>query len=153
MEREVAVRYEINNGDYVGSAEWVAPGNVALYMDDPRERAFFERYFSSEDSHLVGPVESAEMTLESPDESEEAFRRSAFRLTAYSYRVAPADGEQEGGAGGTSEASMAPPRAESAPPSAADQFLLPPGFPPHSKSEEPFRATRSEKERNKEAGT
>jgi prolyl-tRNA editing enzyme YbaK/EbsC (Cys-tRNA(Pro) deacylase) len=42
---------------------------------------------------------------------------------------------KEGGAGGTGEASMAPPRAECAPPSAADQFLLPRGSPPHSEKE------------------
>jgi hypothetical protein len=81
------VRYEINNGSYVGSAEWLKPGTVALTVDDPGEREFFERYFNSEDCHLAGPVESAELTFEAPNESEEAFRRSAFRLTAYSYRV------------------------------------------------------------------
>jgi hypothetical protein len=89
------MKYEINNGSYVGSAEWLAPGNVALSMDDPEERAFFEHYFNSEDCYLVGPVESAEMTSERPNESEDAFRRSAFRLTAYSYRVRAADGEEE----------------------------------------------------------
>jgi hypothetical protein len=89
------VRYEISNGNYVGSAEWLAPGNVALNMDDPAERSFFERYFNSEDSYLEGPVESAEMTSERPNESEDAFRRSAFRLTAYSYRVTLAGGDEE----------------------------------------------------------
>lgn len=87
------MRYEIKNDGYVGSAEWLGPGNISLNVDDPAERAFFERYFSSEDSYLGGPVESAEMTSERPNESEEAFRRSAFRLTAYAYRVTPSDGE------------------------------------------------------------
>jgi hypothetical protein len=44
------------------------------------------------------------------------------------YEVFRRKGHQEGGAGGTSEAS------------------LPPGFPPLSESEEPFRAIRLKKE-------
>jgi hypothetical protein len=93
------MRYEIDNGGYVGGAEWLGPGNVAVNVDDPAERAFFERYFSSEDSYLVGPVESAEMASERPNESEEAFRRSTFRLTAYAYRITPSDGEGARGEG------------------------------------------------------
>ena len=87
------MKYEINNGRYVGSAEWIEPGRVVLTMDDPRERAFFERYFTSEDCHLGGPVECAEMVYERPNESEEAFQRSVFRLTAYAYRVTDASSD------------------------------------------------------------
>jgi hypothetical protein len=88
------MRYEIDNGRQVASAEWLGPGNVALNVDDPSERAFFERYFSTEDCFLTGPVESAEMTSECGNESEEAFRRAAFRLTAYDYRVTSHEGPE-----------------------------------------------------------
>jgi hypothetical protein len=81
------MRYELNNGTYVGSAQWLGPGRVSVDVEDPGEREFFERYFSAEDSFLTGPVESAEMTSERRNESEEAFRRAAFRLAAYAYRV------------------------------------------------------------------
>jgi hypothetical protein len=91
--RRQAVRYEINNGGYVGIVEWREPGTVDLHMEDPTEKAFFERYFSSENCYLGGPVESPEMTSEAPNESEEAFRRSTYRLTAYDYRITPAQEE------------------------------------------------------------
>jgi hypothetical protein len=81
------MKFEIHNGRLVGTAEWVAPGEVALDIDDERDRAFFEQFFASEDTFLSGPVESAEMTMERRDSSAEAFQRAAFALAAYSYHV------------------------------------------------------------------
>ena len=85
------MKFEIFNGDNVGTAEWVAAGHVDLEMDDAGQRAFFERFFSSEDTFLSGPVESAEMTMERRDSSEQAFQRAAFALAAYSYHVRALD--------------------------------------------------------------
>jgi hypothetical protein len=81
------MKLSIDNGRYLGSIEWVAPGEVVVDMEDPRDRAFFESYFESEDSFLSGPVESAEMTMERRDQSEQAFARAAFRLSAFEFKV------------------------------------------------------------------
>jgi hypothetical protein len=81
------MRYEIYNGDYVGTAEWSAPGRVAIDVPDEEQRSWFERYFESEDSFLMGCIGAEEMTLERRDSSEEAFTRAALALSAYSYKV------------------------------------------------------------------
>jgi hypothetical protein len=86
------VKFEIYNGDFVGTAEWQEPGRVVLDMDDPADRAWFEHYFAEEDSTLSGPVECAEMSMaERRDASEEAFERALYQLAAYSYRVRRGD--------------------------------------------------------------
>jgi hypothetical protein len=87
------MKFEIHNGEFVGTAEWVAPGEVALDMQDDGDRKFFERFFQSEDTFLSGPVESAEMTMERRDSSAQAFQRAAFALAAYSYHVTAMDRE------------------------------------------------------------
>jgi hypothetical protein len=89
------MKVQISNGENLGTAEWMSPGRVEVQVEDPRQREFFEAYFTSEDSFLSGPVESAEMTAERPDESEEAFARAAFRLAAHAYRVKEASHSSE----------------------------------------------------------
>ena len=81
------MRFEIENGEYVGTAEWQAPGRVALDMKSDTDRAWFERYFRGEDSFMNGPVEAAEMWSERRDASKEAFTRAAFQLAAYAFTV------------------------------------------------------------------
>lgn len=82
------MKYEIANGAYVGTAEWREAGSVELVMDDPKHRAFFERYFSVEDSTLDGPVECAGMgPAERRDASPRAFGHAMWRAAAYSYRA------------------------------------------------------------------
>ncbi len=81
------MKLEINNGHFVGTAEWRQPGEVSLEIQDASDRAFFQRYFSSEDAFLSGSVGEAEMFAERPDSSREAFMRAAFRLARYSYKV------------------------------------------------------------------
>ncbi|MGH2736023.1 MAG: hypothetical protein ACRDKZ_10610 [Actinomycetota bacterium] len=82
------MKFEIYNGDFVGTAEWRGPGHVALEMDDPANRAWFEHFFAAEDSTLIGPVECAEMSsAERRDASQEAFERALYQLAAYSYKV------------------------------------------------------------------
>ncbi len=84
------MRLEIRDGDWSGSAEWCGPGEVALDITDPGRRKWFQRYFQSEDAFLTGAVDGAEMSVERPDSSEEAFIRSAYRLARYSYEVSRA---------------------------------------------------------------
>jgi hypothetical protein len=81
------MKFEIENGDYVGTAEWMGPGEVALDMADGHHREWFERYFKEEDAFLTGSVECTEMSSERRDDSPEAFQRAAFRLAAYAYTV------------------------------------------------------------------
>jgi hypothetical protein len=81
------VKFEIENGAFVGTAEWEAPGQVALDMPDDGQRAWFERFFAAETSHMSGPVDCAEMTYERRDQSAEAFQRAAYELAARAYKV------------------------------------------------------------------
>lgn len=86
------MRFEIENGEYLGSAEWQGPGRVMVEMEDEREREWFESYFSAEDTFLNGAVEAPEMTAERRDETEESFMRAAMQLAAYAYKVHRGDG-------------------------------------------------------------
>jgi hypothetical protein len=81
------MKLEIENGRFVGTAEWRGPGDVRVEMEDPEDQAWFEKYFSSEDAFLSGPVECAEMSSERRDASEQAFQRAAFQLIAYEFHV------------------------------------------------------------------
>jgi hypothetical protein len=90
------MKFEIENGDYVGTAEWRGPGDVLLDMDDPKQRGWFERYFAQEDASLGGPIGDETMSSERRSESEQAFNRAAFQLAAYSYKVRQGDGRRNG---------------------------------------------------------
>lgn len=81
------MQFEIANGDFVGTAEWHGPGDVALDMPDPAKEAWFSRYFEAEDSVMSGPLDCAGMSSERRDASEEAFQRAAFQLAGYAYKV------------------------------------------------------------------
>ena len=81
------MKFEIENGKFVGTAEWQAPGQVAVDVEDEAERAFFERFFAEETSRMTGGMDSFEMTHERRDESEEAFHRAAHDLAARAYKV------------------------------------------------------------------
>ena len=81
------MKFEIENGNFVGTAEWEAPGRVALDMEDEGQREWFERYFTQETSAMEGPVDCADMSHERRDSSPEAFQRAAFDLAAYAYKV------------------------------------------------------------------
>lgn len=81
------MKFEIENGDYVGTAEWKAPGQVALDMRDDTQRTWFERFFTGETSHMAGPVDSPEMSCERRDSSEEAFQRASYELAARAFKV------------------------------------------------------------------
>jgi len=81
------MRFEIENGAYVGTAEWTAPGTVTLEMDDPKQRSFFERYFHEEQTALGGAIDCPELQTERADTSEDSFERAMNSLAAYAYKV------------------------------------------------------------------
>jgi len=81
------MKHEIWNGSYLGTAEFVQPGDVRLEMEDAQSRTWFERYFGEEQTYLTGAVDCPEMTHERPADSEEAFNRSLGRLMAFNYDV------------------------------------------------------------------
>jgi hypothetical protein len=83
------MKYAIYNGKYVGTAEWVRPGEITLDVQDPGERAWLKHFFAREESFLSGRLDDAEMTVERGDSSSEAFERATYRLAAYAYRVKP----------------------------------------------------------------
>ena len=85
------MRLQIENGASVGTAEWAAPGEVRLEMPDPAMREWLDRYFDTEEAFLGGPIGGEFMQVERPSDSEEAFRRAAFRLAALRYRVRQTD--------------------------------------------------------------
>ncbi len=97
FEKEATVYYEIENGDYVGTVEWQGPGRVKLEMPDGPQKQWFESYFSAEDSVMGGAGEPEGMTLECRNETEAAFNRAAWELSAYSYKVRQGDGMRGGG--------------------------------------------------------
>ena len=81
------MRFEIENGSYVGTAEWQGPGTVQLEMEDPKQRQFFERYFHEEQSALGGSVDCPELQSERADTSEHTFERAMNSLAAYAYKI------------------------------------------------------------------
>ena len=81
------MKHEIWNGKYLGTAEFVEPGDVRLDMADPTSTTWFQRYFGEEQSYLTGAVDCPEMTSERPADSEDAFNRALGRLLAYNYDV------------------------------------------------------------------
>jgi hypothetical protein len=89
--KEGAVRYEIENGDYVGAVEWEGPGRVKLEMPEGPQKRWLEDYFRSEDSVMAAAGDHDGMTFERRDESEAAFNRAAYQLAAYSYKVHQGD--------------------------------------------------------------
>jgi hypothetical protein len=90
------MKFEIENGEYVGTAEWRGPGDVLLDMDDPQQRMWFERYFAEEDASLGGAIGDETMSSERRSESEQSFNRAAFQLAAYSYKVRQGDDRRHG---------------------------------------------------------
>lgn len=88
------MRFEFQNGDHSGTAEWQGPGRVTVMSDDAERKQWFERYFEGEASFMTGPVECGEMNYERRNESEAAFTRAAYELAAYSYKVRRGDAER-----------------------------------------------------------
>jgi hypothetical protein len=85
------VKFEVFNGNYVGTVTWTGPHEVALDVPDETHRRFFERFFASEDSVMTGAMGTESMSSGRRDESEDNFRRAMYELVAYRYRVEPAN--------------------------------------------------------------
>ena len=81
------MKFRIDNGVFVGTAEWRESGLVDLHITEPDERSFLERYLSTPYSALGGPIDCPEMQHEAPDSSEQAFERAMYRLTEHAYTV------------------------------------------------------------------
>lgn len=88
------MKYEISNGDYLGTVEWEAPGRVRLEVRDDRHKEWLERYFSQPDSVMAAAGNHEGMTYERRDESEAAFNRAAYQLAAHRYKVRQGDGRR-----------------------------------------------------------
>ena len=84
------MRFEIKNGNYLGTAEWAGPGEVVLDMPDCDEKRWLEQYFSGESVYLAGTVDCPEMVVEKRDSSAAAFTHAAFELDQWDgkFRVA-----------------------------------------------------------------
>jgi hypothetical protein len=89
------MRFEIDNGEYVGTVEWQGPGTVAVRMKKPRDQEFFESYFKSERSQLAPAGDHEGMTYERPCDSEAAFNRALYELSAYAYKVCAGYGRRK----------------------------------------------------------
>jgi hypothetical protein len=89
------MKFRIDNGVFVGTAEWRESGLVDLHITEPDERNFLEHYLSTPYSALGGPIDCPEMQHEAPDSSEQAFQRAMYRLAEHAYTVRPLD---DGGA-------------------------------------------------------
>jgi hypothetical protein len=85
------VRFEIENGNYLGTAEWTGPGEVFLDMPDGDEKRWLQRYFSGESVYLGGLVDCPEMIVERRDSSEAAFIHAAFELDKWACTVRVAE--------------------------------------------------------------
>ena len=88
------MKFEIDNGEYVGTVEWQGPGTVSVRMKKPTDQEFFERYFTSERSQLAPAGDHEGMTCERPCDSEAAFNRALYELSAYAYKVRNGDGRR-----------------------------------------------------------
>jgi hypothetical protein len=81
------VRFEIENGKYLGTAEWAGPGDVVLDMPECDEKKWLQQYFSEESVYLAGPVDCPEMVVERRDSSEAAFTHAAYELDRWACTV------------------------------------------------------------------
>jgi hypothetical protein len=87
------MKFRIDNGVFVGTAEWRRAGVVDVDIAEPDERRFLEHYLSTPYSALGGPIDCPEMQYEAPDSSEQAFERAMYRLMEHAYTVRRLDNE------------------------------------------------------------
>lgn len=87
------MKFRIENGAFVGTAEWRAAGMVEVDATEPTERRFLEQYFRTPYAALGGSVDCPEMQHEDPDSSPHAFERAMNRLAEHEYTVRRVDGD------------------------------------------------------------
>ncbi|HYI46197.1 MAG TPA: hypothetical protein VE174_12140 [Actinomycetota bacterium] len=93
------MKFEVQHGDHVAHVEWQGPGRVALEVEDESQKAFFERYFNTEQSYMAAAGNHEGMTHEKPTDSEAAFNHAMYQLAAYAYKVRQGDDRRGRGAG------------------------------------------------------
>jgi hypothetical protein len=94
------MRFEIENGNFLATAEWTGPGDVVLDMPECAEKRWLERYFAAEAVYLAGPVDCPEMVVERRDATEAAFTHAAYELGAWDCTVRVAESAGVGSNGG-----------------------------------------------------
>jgi hypothetical protein len=87
------MKFRIENGAFVGTAEWREAGDVEVDATETAERRFLEQYFSTPYTALGGSVDCPEMQHEDPDSSPHAFERAMNRLAEHEYTVRRVDGD------------------------------------------------------------
>ena len=93
------MRFEIEARDQkLGTVEWQGPGQVDLDMQSEADKAFFERYFHTEQSYMAAAGNHEGMTYERPVDSEQAFNHAMYQLAAYAYKVRQGDARRSRGA-------------------------------------------------------
>lgn len=88
------MKFEIESktrNETVGTVEWQGPGRVRMDMRSEADKAFFERYFQTEQSYMAPAGNHEGMTHEKPADSEQAFNHAMYQLAAYAYKVRQGD--------------------------------------------------------------
>src|SRR5918992_5910302 len=96
------MKFRIDNGGFVGIAEWRGTGLVDVDVTEPDERRWLEHYLSTPYSALGGPIDCPEMQHEAPDSSAQAFERAMNRLAERAYKVRRID-DADGSSFGTKQ--------------------------------------------------
>ena len=93
------MRFEIETQDQkLGTVEWQGPGQVEMELASEADKAFFERYFHTEQSYMAAAGNHEGMTYERPVDSEQAFNHAMYQLAAYAYKVKQGDARRKKGA-------------------------------------------------------
>ena len=85
------MKFEVQHGEHHATVEWQGPGKVQLEVEDEGQKAFFERYFNTEQSYMAAAGDHEGMTYEKPSDSEQAFNHAMYQLSAYAYKVRQGD--------------------------------------------------------------
>ena len=93
------MKFEIETKDQtLGTVEWQGPGKVEVDLQSADDKAFFERYFNTEQSYMAAAGNHDGMTHEKPVDSEQAFNHAMYQLAAYAYKVRQGDAARKRGA-------------------------------------------------------
>ena len=92
------MKFEIETQDHkLGTVEWQGPGRIDMNMQSEADKAFFERYFHTEQSYMAAAGNHEGMTCEKPVDSEQAFNHAMFQLAAYAYKVRQGEARRKKG--------------------------------------------------------
>lgn len=80
------MRYDVFNGDHIGTVEWRPPGEVVVEVDDADHRAWLERYFRGYGVVIASAGVVRHLGLEHRLRSERAFDEAVRLLAGYCCR-------------------------------------------------------------------